>query len=151
MTGELIRLELQFSSLKNSYYSKTSEKTPRYNCIAYVAGDYERPWWPVPYQAPYFWPIDNPEKDESLEEFIEAFESLGYQCCDNDEQEDGFHKIVIYIDEDGFPSHMAKQLPNGKWSSKCGDLEDIEHDLKSLCGKEKEGYGHIGRVMQKKL
>jgi hypothetical protein len=48
---------------------------------------------------------------------------------------------------------MAKQLPNGKWSSKCGDLEDIEHDLEALIGRDskREGYGTIACFMKRKL
>ena len=39
----------------------------------------------------------------------------------------GFEKVAIY----GFGffyTHAARQLPNGKWSSKLGKAEDIEHD-----------------------
>lgn len=27
---------------------------------------------------------------------------------------------------------MARQLPNGRWTSKLGEVEDIEHDLSDL-------------------
>ena len=48
---------------------------------------------------------------------------------------------------------MAKQLSDGNWSSKCGDLEDIEHDLNSLKGEDtkKEGYGNIIKFMKKEV
>jgi hypothetical protein len=142
---------LKYSSLKNNYYKKTSERTGKYNCIAYVANDFDRPWWPVPYQAPYYWPIPNIEEDESLEEFIEAFSHLGYTCCANGDLEENFLKIAIFLDDEGLPSHMAKQLSNGNWSSKCGDLEDIEHDLNSLKGEDTkgEGYGNTIKFMKK--
>jgi hypothetical protein len=35
-------------------------------------------------------------------------------------------------DEDGnnlFYTHAARQLPGGKWTSKLGKAEDIEHDI----------------------
>lgn len=35
----------------------------------------------------------------------------------------------------GIPSHAARQLPNGRWTSKCGQAEDIEHDLRDLEGR----------------
>jgi hypothetical protein len=153
MSDELIHLELRYSSLKDRYYRKTSERSKSYNCVAYVANDFDRPWWPVPYQAPYYWPIENEEEDESLAEFIAAFNFLGYECCERGSLENEYQKIAIFVDEEGLPAHMAKQLPNGKWSSKCGDLEDIEHDLEALVGEDskREGYGTIACFMKKKL
>ncbi len=43
--------------------------------------------------------------------------------------EGGVTKVAIYgdIDADSW-THAARQLPNGKWTSKLGDFEDIEHD-----------------------
>ncbi|MCI0637958.1 MAG: hypothetical protein L0Y72_23715 [Gemmataceae bacterium] len=38
------------------------------------------------------------------------------------------------------PTHAARQLPTGRWSSKLGPSEDIEHDLHALEG---EIYGTI--------
>jgi hypothetical protein len=29
--------------------------------------------------------------------------------------------------DDWIPTHMARQLPNGAWTSKCGPEEDITH------------------------
>lgn len=150
MSQQLIHLELRYSSLSSNYYKRTSNRTSEYNCVAYSADDLDRPWWPVPYQAPYYWPIENKEEDESLDEFIEAFNFLGFACCNDGNLEKGFRKIAIFLDEDGMPNHMAKQLPDGNWSSKCGDLEDIEHALQSLQGKPsaKEGYGDIIKFMK---
>ena len=36
-------------------------------------------------------------------------------------------KIAIYAHDDGQPTHAARQLPDGRWTSKMGHLEDIEH------------------------
>lgn len=44
-------------------------------------------------------------------------------------------KVAIYADQRGIPTHMARQLENGMWTSKCGELEDIEHEtLEALQG-----------------
>jgi hypothetical protein len=152
MIEKSITLELRFRSLQKNYYSKTSERASKYNCVSYVANDYTRPWWPVPYpnEPGYYWPIENSDGDESLNEFVEGFESLGYKICENGELEENYTKIVIYIDENDMPSHMAKQLENGKWSSKCGTLEDIEHDLDALCGSHGDGYGRVASFMKKR-
>ena len=50
----------------------------------------------------------------------------GYHECDNADFEDGYEKVAIYADATG-PSHMARSLPNGKWTSKIMKMEDIEH------------------------
>jgi hypothetical protein len=79
-----ISLELRYPNLRSSGYLLTSPKTPNYNCVAWAAGETNRPWWPIPYDtAPYYWPLGE-QDDESLEVFIECFKSLGYEIC-NDE------------------------------------------------------------------
>ncbi len=67
--------------------------------------------------------------EETLSAYIQAYQTLGYEPCDSTDLEDGYEKIVLYINEEGIPTHAAKQLSTGKWSSKLGDLEDIEHEL----------------------
>lgn len=76
--------------------------------------------------------------------------------CANGDLEDGFEKIVLYqyIDETsahdiGEWSHAARQLPNGKWGSKIGDLEDTIHKTpQALEGIE---YGRVGLYMKRRL
>jgi hypothetical protein len=52
---------------------------------------------------------------------------LGYQVCEDSAVENGFEKIAIYADMASEPTHAARQLPNGKWTSKFGDFEDVRH------------------------
>jgi hypothetical protein len=52
--------------------------------------------------------------------FIQAYKSLGYELCDNSELEAGFEKIAIYATSDGEPTHAARQLSVGLWTSKLG-------------------------------
>ena len=63
--------------------------------------------------------------------------------------EDGYEKVVFYSDENGTPTHFARQLTSGKWTSKLGNLNDIEHDtLDSLiCAR----YGKPGLVLKRKV
>jgi hypothetical protein len=35
---------------------------------------------------------------------------------------------------DGTPTHAARQLPDGTWTSKLGISEDIQHALDDLAG-----------------
>ena len=49
--------------------------------------------------------------------------------CHDLSVEPGHDKIAVYADrQHGLFSHMARQLPTGKWTSKIGRHCDIEHD-----------------------
>lgn len=74
----------------------------------------------------YHWPPGVP-KEVTKSAFIEAYRSIGYEVCDGPSLEAGFEKIALYVDSDDSPTHAARQLPNGNWTSKLGDFEDIEH------------------------
>jgi hypothetical protein len=62
-------------------------------------------------------------------------------------QEQGFEKIAIYTDGDEY-MHAARQLEDGKWTSKMGPDEDVEHnepeDLAGPC------YGNVSIFMKRK-
>jgi len=113
-----------------------SPKDNKYNCVAFALGEDERPWWPSS-QAGFYWPEGVPE-EETLDAFIAAFATEGYVPCDGGAPESGYEKIVLYALAGNNPKHAAKQLPNGKWISKLGLEEDIEHTLPALDGP---GYG----------
>ncbi len=70
---------------------------------------------------------------------------MGYTPCDDTGPETGFRKIAIYA-KDSLPTHVAWQLPNGEWTSKCGDMHDITHKLQGLAG---DHYGQVVAVMQR--
>jgi hypothetical protein len=130
--------------LSRSEYRETSPADRHYNCIAWAANDDQNWWWPHPSDET-FWPPGVP-RIESVGGFIDAFRALGYEPCDHADLEPGFEKIVFYIGEDGLPTHAARQLDSGRWSSKLGELEDIEHEVDGLEG---ELYGTIGPVMRR--
>ena len=107
-------------------YQETSPFDTKYNCIAWAAGKDDDWWWPTP---DYYWP--NNDVVATLEVFERMLTSLGYTRCPNGELEDGFEKWALYMK--GHPrkdsvTHGARQLPNGRWASKMGRAEDIEHD-----------------------
>ena len=52
--------------------------------------------------------------------------------------QDGYEKIAIYA-LDGEPTHAARQLDTGRWTSKLGKHEDIEHDTPGRVCKETTG------------
>lgn len=145
-------IEKYFPNLIDSGYSVTSPSTSEYNCIAWAAGDTEACWWPDPYHVGY-WPSGVP-RTETLESFIKAYEALGYAkayealgyaLCQYNKYENGFEKIAIYVNSSGKPTHAARQLNSGCWTSKLGSLEDIEHNtLDSLIE-----YGKVAAIMKK--
>ena len=92
-----------------------------------------------------FWP-DNVSREVTLEAFIEAFGLLGYSPCANGDYEDGFEKVAVFLNSEKGPEHMARQLDSGKWTSKLGRFEDIEHDLAGVEGKE---YGKVAQFLKR--
>ncbi len=121
---------VSFPRLFGSRSVLTSDVTERYNCIAWAAGDATRWWWPDP-DFESFWPIER--REETLVAFEEAFASLGYEPCADGSVEDGFEKVVIWA-LSGLPTHAARQLRSGAWTSKLGAWVDIEHAIEALEG-----------------
>lgn len=111
-----------FPHLTEQNHRITSPASVDYNCIAWSAGDTER-WW----QPGIYWPVDVSRFDCGIGDLIEAFKTLGYEDCADGAHEPGAEKVALY--GSGFLySHAARQLLNGKWTSKLGKSEDIEHD-----------------------
>jgi hypothetical protein len=120
--------------LKAGNHEKTSERDLNYNCIAHAAEDSSRWWWPTigfagllpPGPQPKrYWPPGVPHA-ETIESFVLAYESIGYERCDDGQLETGWQKIAIYA-LGPKPTHAARQLDSGEWTSKMGRVEDIRH------------------------
>ena len=101
-------------------------------------------WWPDRL-GQYFWPANVPRR-RTLSAFVQAYGQRGYEQCGSDAFEPEFEKIALFADSDGLPTHAARQLPTGRWTSKLGRLEDIEHDLTGLEGEQ---YGSIAVIMMR--
>lgn len=103
----------------------TSNATDTYNCVAWAAED-DTDWWS--YLPGYKWTATRSPLVSSL---IEVFERLGYSVVSRKKEpgalEPGVEKVVIYA-RGGQWTHIARQLPTGKWTCKLGPDEDIEHD-----------------------
>jgi hypothetical protein len=136
-----------FPRLKLLGYRRTSEPAD-YNCIAFAVGDVERWWWPSGREDDY-WPLPIPEK-VTLQTFLDAFAARGYSSPidTNGDLESGFEKIAVYALESGEVTHVAKQQEDGKWRSKLGPEEDIEHALDGLDGPK---YGSVVRYLKRGL
>ena len=135
MTADEIRRARQevpqfFPRLQNEPFEVTSPRTTDYNCIGWAAGDNQNWWWP----GGKYWP-GGVLRDDSVAAFIAAFATRGYECCDSHELEPGFEKAALYMDEQhGRVTHAARQLPDGRWTSKLGRAWDIRHLLPGVCG-----------------
>jgi hypothetical protein len=138
-------LETLFPRLVNAEYHVTSPVERRYNCIAWAADDVERWWWPELDIENGYWPEAAPLA-ATLEAFEAAFATLGYSRCDEDTLETGFERIAVFADGNGIPTHAARQLSGGPWTSKLGKLEDIEHELHDLSG---DAYGSVALIMRR--
>ena len=136
-------LESLFPGLQGSGYVITSPADDRYNCVAWAAQDQERWWWP---DEDSFWP-DGVPREEAIGAFVAAFHELGFESCDDPLFEPGYEKVAIYAMPDGTPAHVARQLPSGSWSSKLGQLQDIQHQLEDLAGS---AYGSCLRLLKRK-
>jgi len=138
-------VELYFPNLRGKHsidYEITSQSTPNYNCIAWAAGDTERWWWPSLYS---YWPQELPRM-ETIANFIAAFERLGYQVTVNAGLEPNYEKVALYA-KDSVPTHMARQLTSGDWTSKLGRGVDIKH--KTLNGVECDEYGQVVQILRR--
>lgn len=130
MTLDLPR---NYPNLAPHNYRVTSPEEIAYNCVAWALSVTDAVWWPDSWDL-YYWPPQLP-RQESVETFLAVFGRFGYTQCDEPIQEEGFEKVAVYLDERGRPSHVARQLSTGRWTSKLGGAEDIEHDdLGSLEG-----------------
>lgn len=139
-------IEENFPNLRNTPYQITSPHTALYNCIAWAANDQTKWWWPDIFGMAY-WPPGVP-RIETLEAFVQAYETIGYEICSQSSHETGYEKVAIYIDSEGKPTHAARQLPNGFWTSKLGQGHDISHTLQGVEGKT---YGTVGQILKRKI
>lgn len=129
------RIEKVFPLLREDGYEITSPATREYNCIAWAVRDVDNFWWPRP-EVGYFWPDEVP-RIETVDAFRCAFALREFEECADGSMEDGYEKIALYVDQTGAPTHAARQLVDGRWTSKLGKEEDIEHtSLEGLSGKE---------------
>ncbi len=142
--GKSRSLEDAFPGLSTGSYAIKSPETNRYNCFAWAAGENDR-WWD-PGEQPYsFWPDDATESLD-IDTIVEAYTTVGYERCSDGDLEKGFEKVALFTGDSGVPTHAARQLTDGRWTSKLGRCEDIEHDLEGLEG---DLYGKISCFLKR--
>lgn len=87
-----------FPELVAQGYRECSPTSEKYNCIAWAAGQESQWWWPFQHPA-YYWP-EGIARVVTLDNFIQAFATLGYQVCATEDVETEFEKVALYaLDE----------------------------------------------------
>jgi hypothetical protein len=151
------RIKGVFSNLKDGEFELTSPFDAKYNCIAHAAEKNDIWWWSVDKALvgnDVFW-FNNVTNEPTVKNFISVFGKLGYLPCENSALEKNFEKVAIYVstkDElhapEGSVTHMARQLSDGKWTSKLGNDVDISHN--TLQSVEGNAYGVIKQILRRK-
>jgi len=131
----------EFPNLRHMAFSLASDPTVEYNCVSWAAGETHRRWWP--FNA--YWPPGE-LRELTSESFVAAFATLGYEPCATGEFENDYEKVAIYA-RAGIPQHMARQLGDGRWTSKLGSEDDIYHD--TLAGVEGFRYGTVVQYLRR--
>lgn len=98
-----------------------------YNCFSWAINkpDYWRSLGG--YGFPELKGVDDSIFDDSVQSYVTIFGQYGFSVCQETKPEKGFVKIVLYGNDAGKWTHVARQLDNGEWTSKMGDYEDIKH------------------------
>jgi hypothetical protein len=65
-------------------------------------------------------------REETLDAFVAALATRGFLPCPSHALEQGLEKIALFA-AGRVPTHAARQLANGWWTSKLGSNFDIDH------------------------
>lgn len=131
-----------FPNLQHGGLIVTSKPTLDYNCIGWAAGDSDNWWWP---STDSYWP-EGIDRVNTIENFILAFQTVGYEKCNNGDFESQYEKVALYAISN-VPKHMARQLPSGVWTSKLGPKWDIQHATAQCV--ENNVYGKVVLYMRR--
>jgi hypothetical protein len=129
-----------FPNLNRLNHHVTSPADIRYNCAAWAAGDNGK-WW----DRFQYWPEGAPRSDD-VSAAQAAFVSVGFTPCSDGKNEGRIEKIAIYH-KNGRWTHVARQLPDGQWTSKLGRAQDICH--RTVAALFSDAYGRAVVYMKR--
>jgi hypothetical protein len=146
-------IEAAFPQLAGVKWFPKSPYDDTYQCIAWAAGYTSVKWWPIDHPPQCYWPQGVP-LDDTVESFVQAFETIGYSQSSNASFKFGCQKVAIYATSTGIVRHMARQHFFGRgWLSKPGDLEDILHpnleSIESDPSPHVMGYGRVAQILER--
>lgn len=96
--------------------------TLNYNCVAFANHDTSQ-WW----QPGRYWPSRGPAGSGNQFELLQLFVDQGWVECVDGSLEVGHEKAALYANASGTWTHAARLLTSGRWVSKMGELEVVEH------------------------
>ncbi len=138
-------LEWRYPNLRREGYIITSPPVRDYNCVAWAAGENKR-WFEASDEPGHYWP-DGVQTDGSLSAYVALFVHYGFELCESGVWEQGYEKVALYATEEGDFTHVSRSTLTGKWTSKCGKLDDIEHN--TLVALEGDRYGSPARFLRR--
>ena len=137
-------LKKKFPKLNSKNHKVTSEEDEDYNCVSWAIGPAFRGRWIEPLGSKgTYWPLNVP-RGTSVQNFVQLYEVLGgFSICKSSKLEKGVEKIALYGGSSGNFLHVARQLKNGKWTSKLGDFEDISHATLAVLQSKMYGSAQV--------
>jgi hypothetical protein len=128
-----------FPRLNPSNHRVTSPSDPTYNCIAWAMKDATH-WW----EPTVFWPAETGDDPYSVESLVGLLVAHGFRPSDRPDDRP-VEWLAVYGLADRSYTHAARRLPTGRWTSKLGTWEDIEHDTPdAIAGGE---YGEVAAYL----
>lgn len=131
---------IRFGNLStDTNFHVKSPETGAYNCIAWAMGFQDRwvDYIPSSSQHKKWWP-KNVNRSYLPSDLVHAFESVGFELCVDDGEEDGYEKVALYkvapfyepISKEMKPegwTHAARVISKDVYHSKMGPSFDIHH------------------------
>ena len=142
--NERARLIRDFPNLANEDFEIIGPASDVYNCIAYAAGYSDQPWSDE--QGDY-WP-PQVAQNPTVRGLENLFKWLGFKKCHGPRLEAGYEKVALYGSMNLW-THAALQTPNGRWRSKLGEKQLIEHQTPP--GVSGEQYGRPYLYMRRRI
>jgi hypothetical protein len=119
-------IEQLFPNLCGTSWAIKSRRTKRYNCLAWGAGEKHRRW---DYNIPWFWP-PGVSRLPGIAYLVGAYQVFGFVVCNQNQclKYDPICDTIVLYELNCYGTHAARLVHNEMWSSKLGDLEDIQHE-----------------------
>jgi hypothetical protein len=118
---------------------------PAYNCVAWAVGVTDAVWWPADPDG--YWP-PRVADELTVAAMADALATVGYTPCADGGHESGFEKAAVYA-RGGVATHVARQLADGRWSSKLGRDCTVSHTTPG--GVEGAVYGSVAVYLRRKV
>lgn len=118
-------IEQLFPRLCGTSWTIKSRKTKRYNCFAWAAREKHRRW---DFAKGAYWP-SGAKRLSGIAYLVGAYLAEGFSVCNKSDCQtyDSTADSIVVYEMNRIGMHAARLLANGMWSSKLGDLEDVQH------------------------